>query len=55
MASLVAVPAGSRGAGDRVIGGATRAVAGLLPDRAGQLALRETYDGTLGPGSWLGR
>lgn len=36
-----------------VIGDATGTVADLLPDKAGQLVLRETYDGTLGPWSGL--
>ncbi|MFB6847177.1 ABC transporter permease [Streptomyces sp. NPDC056373] len=36
-----------------VIGDATGTVAGFLPDKAGQLVLRETYDGTLGPWSGL--
>ena len=35
-----------------VIGDATGTVADFLPDKAGQLVLRETYDGTLGP--WPG-
>ncbi|MEU1104375.1 ABC transporter permease [Streptomyces tibetensis] len=37
-----------------VIGDATGTVADFLPDKAGQLVLRETYDGTLGPWSGLG-
>ncbi|MGW6542247.1 ABC transporter permease [Streptomyces massasporeus] len=37
-----------------VIGDATGTVADYLPDKAGQLVLRETYDGTLGPWSGLG-
>ncbi|MEU7721055.1 ABC transporter permease [Streptomyces tibetensis] len=37
-----------------VIGDATGTVADFLPDKAGQLALRETYEGTLGPWSGLG-
>jgi ABC-2 type transport system permease protein len=36
-----------------VIGDATGTVADFLPDKAGQLVLRETYDGTLGPWSGL--
>ncbi|MFF5310666.1 ABC transporter permease [Streptomyces massasporeus] len=36
-----------------VIGDATGTVADFLPDKAGQLILRETYDGTLGPWSGL--
>ncbi|MFJ8050771.1 ABC transporter permease [Streptomyces luteogriseus] len=36
-----------------VIGDATGIVADFLPDKAGQLVLRETYDGTLGPWSGL--
>ncbi|MFF0009233.1 ABC transporter permease [Streptomyces tibetensis] len=37
-----------------VIGDATGTVADFLPDKAGQLVLRETYEGTLGPWSGLG-
>ncbi|MEU2744745.1 ABC transporter permease [Streptomyces collinus] len=36
-----------------VIGDATGTVADFLPDKAGQLVLRETHDGTLGPWSGL--
>ncbi|MFF8012107.1 ABC transporter permease [Streptomyces sp. NPDC007929] len=36
-----------------VIGDATGTVADFLPDKAGQLVLRQTYDGTLGPWSGL--
>ncbi|MFI6805326.1 ABC transporter permease [Streptomyces luteogriseus] len=36
-----------------VIGDATGTVADFLPDKAGQLVLREAYDGTLGPWSGL--
>ncbi|WP_033307277.1 ABC transporter permease [Streptomyces iakyrus] len=36
-----------------VIGDATGTLADFLPDKAGQLVLRETYDGTLGPWSGL--
>ncbi|GGW99636.1 ABC transporter permease [Streptomyces lomondensis] len=36
-----------------VIGDATGTVADFLPDKAGQLVLHETYDGTLGPWSGL--
>ncbi|MZF83700.1 ABC transporter permease [Streptomyces sp. SID5643] len=36
-----------------VIGDATGTVADFLPDKAGQLVLRETYDGALGPWSGL--
>ncbi|MFD9934697.1 ABC transporter permease [Streptomyces massasporeus] len=36
-----------------VIGDATGTVADFLPDKAGQLVIRETYDGTLGPWSGL--
>ncbi|MDK1344794.1 ABC transporter permease [Streptomyces sp. 378] len=36
-----------------VIGDATGTVADFLPDKAGQLVLRETYDGSLGPWSGL--
>ncbi|MFJ1970285.1 ABC transporter permease [Streptomyces sp. NPDC087903] len=37
-----------------VIGDMSGGVADLLPDKAGQVALYETYDGTLGPWSGLG-
>ncbi|MET9816612.1 MULTISPECIES: ABC transporter permease [unclassified Streptomyces] len=36
-----------------VIGDATGTVADFLPDKAGQLVLHETYEGTLGPWSGL--
>ncbi len=36
-----------------VIGDAAGTVAGFLPDKAGQIALHQTYDGTLGPWSGL--
>ncbi|MER8223068.1 ABC transporter permease [Streptomyces sp. NPDC094143] len=36
-----------------VIGDAAGTVAGFLPDKAGQVVLHETYDGTLGPWSGL--
>ncbi|MET7943863.1 ABC transporter permease [Streptomyces sp. NPDC005302] len=37
-----------------VVGGASGSVADLLPDRAGQLVLHRTQDGTLGPWTGLG-
>lgn len=37
-----------------VIGDAAGTVADFLPDKAGQIALHQTYDGTLGPWSGLG-
>jgi ABC-2 type transport system permease protein len=36
-----------------VIGDAAGTVADFLPDKAGQIALHQTYDGTLGPWSGL--